>query len=796
MKNYAYFVALLGLVVLTSCSADSPTAAPLPTVVPDAWSITSLTVDPADPSAGDIVVVEAVVTKDGADAPDGTKVVFSATNGGFANTSASAASLSLTNPANIPTNGGSSTAFFVASAGGTIVIQAKVKSVTRSITVDFTGGGGGGSGGGDESLAVYDVNPRIGSFDGGEQVTLRGRGIEAPVDVVFIVEGQRFTAEVTSVQTSTPLSNGNGEIMLLTPYISGAEIRAENREGDIEVTKAAGTADEEMYTLPAGFTFAVGGGGGGPSSIFGVEPRFGKSSGGDQVTILGRNLENADVVTFGFRGNELVADIVSVAPDGLQVAVVTPRFSATPIDENELASVTVINDDGERTTLTDAFVVVADEPQPQIASFAPIAGPLDGGTLVTVFGSGFQVPIQVKFGDLAATDVNVYDDQSIADNDRITCLTPDYSQQPSVTPPVAVPVQVTNMTTGKSDVADEQFRYGDNLFISGNSPAEGGADDEVTIFGSGFEDPLQVDFAGIRMDVIAVSGTQIRAKFPVDMAVECSDQTSSFTVTLLESAQQTDGGSFTLRGNQPRVTAVAPTTLDVLGIPPSVIDPDEITISGSNFAPDVVVEIAGIAIPGSDVSVTGSTSIFVEDLPVPGLDFTFVYDTTSCVAPGDIPGEREVATAVPVSVTNFPGSCKDTLVGGLIFDPGLQPCVAISPEPDIATSPPDGGLLGFGTVAHDPGPPLACSTEQFVTIDNVGTADLTVAAALAGTDPAEFQISTLPSSPVAMGGTTQVGVQFCPSADDGLPRTAELRITSNDPDNGLVIINVQGQEEP
>ena len=34
----------------------------------------------------------------------------------------------------------------------------------------------------------------------------------------------------------------------------------------------------------------------------------------------------------------------------------------TPIDENELASVTVINDDGERTTLTDAFVVVADEP--------------------------------------------------------------------------------------------------------------------------------------------------------------------------------------------------------------------------------------------------------------------------------------------------------------------------------------------------------------------------------------------------------------------------------------------------
>jgi hypothetical protein len=553
MKRYAYFVALLGLVVLTSCSADSPTAKPVPTVVPEAWSITSLTLDPADPAAGEIVLVEAVITKDGGDAPDGTRVTFSASNGGFSNTSAPADSLTLTNPANIPTDGGAAMAYFVASAGGSILIQAKVKGVTRSITVDFTGGGGGGPGGGDDSLAIFDVNPRIGSFDGGEQVILRGKGIEAPVDVVFTVEGQQFTGEVTSVQNSVPLSNGNGEIMLLTPYISGAEIRAENREADIEVTKASGTPEQETYILPGGFTFAVGGGGGGPSSIFGVEPRFGRSSGGDSVTILGRNLENADRVTFGFRGNELVADIVSVAPDGLQIAVITPRFSATPIEENELASVTVINGDGERTTLTDAFVVVADEPQPEIASFAPIAGPLDGGTLVTIFGSGFQVPIQVKFGDLAATDVNVYDDQSIADNDRITCLTPDYSQQPSVTPPFAVTVQVTNMTTGKADIASESFRYGDNLFISGNSPAEGGADDEVTIFGSGFEDPLQVDFGGTRMDVIAVSGTQIRAKFPVDMAVACGDRSGQFEVTLLESAQVTQGGNYTLRGNQPRV---------------------------------------------------------------------------------------------------------------------------------------------------------------------------------------------------------------------------------------------------
>ena len=752
-KNLTLFVVLLGLAVLTSCSADSPTAKPVPTVVPPEWSIQNLTADPTAPIVDDYSLIVATVFNNGVRAADGTSVLFTASGGAFENGEEEMSA---------DTVNGRASVLFTAGEPGTYSVRAQVEGVSRSIAVAFTVSGGGG---GDESLAIFDVNPRIGSFDGGEQVILRGKGIKMPVDVTFVVTGEGipdtpFTAEVLSVQESIPLSNGNGQITLLTPYISGAEIRAENRESDIEVTRAAGTPEEDVYTMTSAFTFAVGGGGGGPSSIFGVEPRFGKSSGGDQVTILGRNLEDADVVTFGFRGNELVADIISVAPDGLQIAVITPRFSATPIDENELASVTVINGDGERTTLTDAFVVVADEPQPEIASFAPIAGPLDGGTLVTIFGSGFQVPIQVKFGDLAATDVNVYDDQSIADNDRITCLTPDYSQQPGVTPPFAVTVQVTNMTTGKSDIATESFRYGDNLFISGNSPAEGGRNTEVTIFGSGFEDPLQVDFSGTRMDVIAVSGTQIRAKFPNDMVVACGDQNGQFTVTLLESNQVAEGGSFTLRGNQPRVTSVAPTTLDVEGIPPSVLDPDEITISGSNFAPDVVVTIAGVAIPGSDVTVNGSNSIFVEDLPVPGLDFSFVYDTTSCVAPGDVPGEREVATAVSVSVTNFPGSCTDTLSGGLIFDPGLQPCVALA-DPAIGLS---GVPVAFGDVVN------GSTANECFEIFNAGGQDLNWSVAITDDGGGVFA-NIAPTGGILAADDPPVSVclDFTPNAGAGTP---------------------------
>ena len=122
-------------------------------------------------------------------------------------------------------------------------------------------------------------------------------------------------------------------------------------------------------------------------------------------------------------------------------------------------------------TLEDAFIVLADNPQPNITSISPTAGPLEGGTLVTIFGNGFQAPMQVFFGDLTATDVNIFDDTTPANQDRITCVSPNYSQQ-NDTPPVAVNVRVVATNTG-SESSYSSFTYGDNLYISGNSPQEG-----------------------------------------------------------------------------------------------------------------------------------------------------------------------------------------------------------------------------------------------------------------------------------------------------------------------------------
>ena len=112
---------------------------------------------------------------------------------------------------------------------------------------------------------------------------------------------------------------------------------------------------------------------------------------------------------------------------------------------------------------------------------------------MTIFGHGFQVPAQVTFGGLEAIGVEVNDDQTLADQDTIVCVTPDYSQQ-GASHPVAVDVIVRNVLSGKVSAAGT-YTYGDNLYISDNTPVEGWPGTNVIIYGSGFEDPLTVDFA-------------------------------------------------------------------------------------------------------------------------------------------------------------------------------------------------------------------------------------------------------------------------------------------------------------
>jgi len=767
MKRFIPYIALLALVAMVGCSADSPRAKPAPTVVPEAWNVSSLDASNTAPFVGTVILVEALVTLNGSPAPDDTAITFEASGGAFGNG---------TTAASVLTEGGAASVAFFSETEGTYVIRARIRSASREVAVAYQDRAS------TDALQLTGVDPRRGSYAGGDQVVISGKGIQTPVDVFFDLDGFAYQAIIVGVTPSEPLS-ADGTITVITPAFTGTNTGIQ-QTADVRVNTNAGTGSQETDTLPDAFVLLPGGG----PQIYGVSPASGRSSGGEVVNVLGQGFGSvASDLSVSFTdpsGLVKLGTVMAVSPDGTQIQAETPRFSTIPLTEDQAQDVTVATIDGV-VSLEDAFIVLADEPTPQIASISPIAGPLDGGTLVTIFGSGFQVPVQVTFGNLTALDVNVFNDTTPADNDRITCVTPDYSQQQEV-PPVAVDVVVTNVTSGNS-ASYASFTYGDSLYITGNSPNEGGLGDLVIIYGSGFEDPLQVFLGGELMEVISVSGTELVIKIPDDLATQCGGTGGSFRVVLLESGLEAQGGDFTILGNSPTVLSVNPIILQEDGATPSNLVPDEITIVGQGFSEEVLVSVGGYVVPSGDVDRISEATIDVENLPGPD-DLGVVFDTSPCITPGGAPGQRLAATPVNVTVTNFPGNCPDELAGAIVIEPFDSTCVE-APDINVAFS------SGFANT-----PAGTCSvTPNSLIINNVSGTTLNVfSTTLAG----EFYFDNTGSSqslaPVAIAGFGSVtaDVYFCPVLPaDGRDYTGRLTILSDDPDEGLLTYDLSGTEE-
>ncbi|MGD8441627.1 MAG: IPT/TIG domain-containing protein, partial [Holophagae bacterium] len=495
MKSFLNCLIICGLVVAVGCSGNSPKP---PSVTPPnggngdgVYQITSLSASDDNPYVNTAVLVTATVTLDGEAVPDGTNVEFIANGGVF--------------PANggtdltVATTGGTASVQFGATETGVYTIQARVKAVTAQIQVAYRNPDQS------DALQIYNLNPASGSYFGGETVVITGKGIRAPAEVYFTVQGLIYQAIVDQVVPSVPAS-GSGTITIRTPEPTAAD-STQTSAADVRVIVDVGATTQEEVTVPSGFVF-IGNVEPPPNVpptpvLFGVDPYYGRSQGGETVTILGMNFQwepptggtepTFAEVYFTFNGQDLLAQVERVAAN--QIEVITPRFSFTPLNDDTSAGVKLTRSSGSPVEKGDVFIVKSDIAQPEITGISPTAGPLDGGTIVTINGHGFQLPIQVAFGQLEATDVQLYDDQSLADNDVITCRTPDYSQQ-GQTPPLSVNVRVTNLQNGLSDTSDQVFTYGEILYITQANPTQGQIGDLLALYGAGFEDPLTVWFSG------------------------------------------------------------------------------------------------------------------------------------------------------------------------------------------------------------------------------------------------------------------------------------------------------------
>jgi hypothetical protein len=667
-----------------------------------------------------VILVTAAVAKDGSPAPDGTAVEFLATGGFFFSSTLTSAE--------VATEDGSAVAQFWAEDAGSYTLQARVGDAIRQVSVSYFHPSQS------DELQIYSISPSEGPLSGGQLAYITGKNIDAPVDVFFAVNGSEFQAVTIDVSTT-------GEaVTITTPEITGVDLAQEwTANVRVETRAGLGTGDGETFTFAGAYRFS-------PAIsepvIYILQPGHGSPRGGETINIIGQNFIEPVRVTL----DTLEVGEETVSPDGQLISFMTPQYSVSQLTDDVVLDVTVYSESGtarEKSVIkTGGFQFDAEVLTPEITGIDPVAGPLDGGTVVTIFGSGFSIPVQVMFGDREATVTNVRED-------RIVCVAPDYSTV-AESPPVTVDVTVSNLDTGLTSAA-VNYTYGENLFISGNDPTEGPSGTAVTIYGSGFEDPLIVDWAARRLETIAVSGTEIVVLF-AEEEPSCGGASGSFTVTLLDSNQTVSGGTFLLN-DSPTVFSVAPAVVnELVG---GGTNPSEVTIRGRNFSSDVLITFGGNPVPQSSIQVVDSETIIVSPIPTP-TEMGLTWATGPCTTAADELGTRSVATAVNITVTNLPSNCTSAGSGTLVYEPYDTTCVATATPPTITVSPTS---LDYGNTTL-----FGDSADLVLTITNGGTQVLTISDLTVANTNLIYSVNPVPPIDVINGTPLLLTIRFTPDA--------------------------------
>ncbi len=229
------------------------------------------------------------------------------------------------------------------------------------------------------SVVVTRITPTKGKLAGGDMGSIAGSGF-VPGASVTIGGNPATNVAVTPTLIS----------FTIPPGTEGAK--------DVVVTNPDGRKD----TLRGGYTYN-------PFPVIkSIRPGHGGPlSGGTQMTITGSNFMEGVIVTIG---EKRVQQLDFFSPTELRLR--TPPGTVGP------KSVRVTNPDGQEAVKEDGFSYNL---PPRIFSLSPNAGPLEGGTPITITGTGFIVspypPVSVLIGDAEASIGRVLPTQ-------ITAVTP------------------------------------------------------------------------------------------------------------------------------------------------------------------------------------------------------------------------------------------------------------------------------------------------------------------------------------------------------------------------------------
>jgi hypothetical protein len=208
---------------------------------------------------------------------------------------------------------------------------------------------------------VTSISPASGPAAGGTAVTITGTGFTNTSTVAFGTVAASVTYNsATSLTATSPAGTGTVDVRVTTP--SG--------------TSAIVAGDTFTY-IPA-------------PTVTRISPASGPVAGGTAVTITGTGFTGATAVKF------------SVTPGtSLQVTNDSTLTVTSPARAVGTVDVRVTTPGGTSAIVAgDKFIYV---PAPTVTRISPVNGPVAGGTVVTITGTGFTSASTVTFGTVAAS---------------------------------------------------------------------------------------------------------------------------------------------------------------------------------------------------------------------------------------------------------------------------------------------------------------------------------------------------------------------------------------------------------
>ena len=338
---------------------------------------------------------------------------------------------------------------------------------------------------------VASLSPAVGPSAGGTAVTITGTGFTPDAAVQF------GTVPASSVTVSSATS-----LTAVSPAGTAGTV-------DVTVTTAGGTS---ATTNADAYSYAD------VPTITSVSPDAGSTSGGTSVDITGTGFTQDADVHFG-----------SIEATGVTVIDSTSLTAFAPTSQAGTVDITVTTPGGTSALSSADQYTFADVPT--VVSISPSAGPVAGGTVVTVTGSNFVAgDTSVQFG---ATSAGVI----VASDTSLTAVSPAAS---------AGVVDITVTTPGGTSATSsaDQFTYDEPLSItptdstytevgvnySQANPASGGFGTDTYSVASGAVP------AGTTIDTATgtVSGTPTTSgafSYTVQVTDQAADTATTTTVT-------------------------------------------------------------------------------------------------------------------------------------------------------------------------------------------------------------------------------------------------------------------------